>query len=69
MEVLFSLYKKYLIYKYIWHVFIKLLICNVHNITSVVIVAEVFSTLCINAYVKNYKNYYVCMYNIHVKFV
>lgn len=39
----------------------KLLICNVHNIASV-IVAEVFSTLCINAYVKNYKNYYVCMY-------
>lgn len=62
MEVLFLLHKKYLIYTYIWHVFIKLLICNVHNIANVVIVAEVFSTLCINAYVINYKNYYVCMY-------
>lgn len=60
MEVLFLLHKKYLIYTYIWHVFIK--IVNLHNIASVVIVAEVFSTLCINAYVKNYKNYYVCMY-------
>lgn len=49
--------------------FMKLLICNVYNIVDVVIVAEVFSTLHINVYVKSYRNYILCMYIIHVKFI
>lgn len=47
----------------------KLLICNEYNIVDVVIVAEVFSTLHINVYVKSYRNYILCMYIIHVKFI